>query len=207
MAGLRDLAIDETCTISRQAGAVRCETTNETLRAGVVREIVYDHPDCSPVWFGGWSRAELRPRLGLLSLSRQSGMRRGQCLGRQCRLGSVAVEARLGVCGERFLSFEAHPRKSQYFVFFCGTAHGRVWFDDLLLERKAPPLDVRSVRFFSDRPLTENGFHAWIGLRNSADWRCDVRDSAGKTLRTFSGKGEDFYVCISTAQKLRPPSA
>jgi hypothetical protein len=167
------------------ARAIRCETAEADKGSGAMQEIVYEHPDRSPVLFGGWSRSDgvsASDYCIYLDVWYEGG---GNAWGVTAEWSQPAHDWEYAA---QVFYPEKPVKKIQCFVFLR-RGKGRVWFDDLSLERRAPSLGVRSVRFASDYPRTQAGVHAAIGLWKSASWRCGFLDAAGKETESFSGKG------------------
>lgn len=83
---------------------------------------------------------------------------------------------------------EKPVKKIQCFVFLR-KGSGRVWFDDVFLERRAPSLGVKKTLFVSDFPRTRTGIQANVELWKDAAWEACLVDAAGLGLETFSGRG------------------
>jgi hypothetical protein len=167
------------------ARAVRCETRDIQASAGVMQEIVYDRPDQTPVLFGGWSKAE------------------GVTAGDYCIYLDVWYEGGGNAWGVtanwaqpshdwEYAAEVFYPkkpiRKIQYFVFLRRGV-GRVWFDDLSLERRAPDLGVKMLRAVSDFPRTPDGVLATVDFWKRAAWRCRVTGADGRERAALSGSG------------------
>ena len=182
----------DTEVVKSGARAIRCEAADANGVSGVMQEIVYAKPDRTPVLFGGWSRAE---RVGVetqdyciyLDIWYEGGG----------NAWSVTAEWSRQAHDWEYASEVFYPEKPiqkiQCFVFLRKGA-GRVWFDDLSLERRAPALGVKALRFASDFPRTQKGVHATLELWRSAAWRCRVADAEGRELEAFSGNGARAFI-------------
>lgn len=167
------------------AQAVRCEPRGAQAGSGVMQELVYEKPDRAPVLFGGWSKAEgvtASDYCIYLDIWYEGG---GNAWG-------VTANWSQPTHGWEYAAEVFYPekpiRKIQYFVFLRrGT--GRVWFDDLTLERRAPELGVKTLRAVSDFPHTRDGVRVTADFWKRAEWRCRVTDAEGRERGTFSGSG------------------
>ena len=172
------------------ARAIRCETSDAKDVSGVMQEFVYAKPDRTPVLFGGWSRAEqvaAQDCCIYLDVWYEGG---GNAWGVTAEWSQQAHDWEY--TAEVFYP-EKPIQKIQCFVFIRRGV-GKVWFDDLSLERRAPALGVKKVRFVSDFPRTQNGVHATVELWKAADWRCRLADADGRELETFSGNGARAFL-------------
>lgn len=167
------------------ARAVRCEPRDAKAGSGVMQELVYEKPDRAPVLFGGWSKAEgvtASDYCIYLDIWYEGG---GNAWGVTANWSQPTHDWEYAA--EVFYP-EKPIRKIQYFVFLRrGT--GRVWFDDLTLERRAPELGVKTLRAVSDFPLTPGGVQATVEFWKRAEWRCRVTDAEGRERGSFAGSG------------------
>jgi len=167
------------------ARSIRCETADDKAVSGVVQEFVYDKPDRTPVVFGGWSRAdrvEAQEYCVYLDVWYEGG---GNAWG-------VTAEWSRQTHDWEYTAEAFYPekpiKKIQCFVFLRRGA-GKVWFDDVSLERRAPALGVKRMRLISDYPRTPGGVHATVEFWKDAAWRCRLAAGDGRELETFSGTG------------------
>ena len=180
----------DTATAKSGAQAIRCETSDGKGASGAMQEIVYAKPDRAPVLFGGWSLAErvlAQDYCVYLDIWYEGG---GNAWGVTANWSQQAHDWEYAA--EVF--YPAKPiQKIQCFVFLRRGA-GRVWFDDLFLERRAPALGVKALRFVSDFPRTQAGVHASLDLWKAAAWKCRFTDAVGRELETYSGSGDRAFI-------------
>jgi len=170
--------------------AIRCETAEGMGAAGAMQEIVYAKPDRAPVLFGGWSRAErvaAQEYCIYLDIWYEGG---GNAWGVTANWSQQAHDWE---CASEVFYPEKPIQKIQYFVFLRRGA-GRVWFDDLSLERRAPALGIKALRFVSDFPRTRTGAHASLDLWKGAAWQCRFIDAGGHELEAFCGSGAHAFL-------------
>ena len=167
------------------AQALRCEPRDAKAGSGVMQELVYEKPDKTPVLFGGWSKAEgvtASDYCIYLDIWYEGG---GNAWGVTAAWSQPTHDWEYAA--EVFYP-EKPIRKIQYFVFLRrGT--GRVWFDDLTLERRAPELGVKTLHAVSDFPRAPDGVQATVDFWKRAEWRCRVTDAEGRERGSFSGSG------------------
>ena len=165
--------------------SIRCETEDGKSASGVMQEIVYAKPDRVPVLFGGWSRAErvsAHDYCIYLDIWYEGG---GNAWGVTANWSQPTHDWEYAA--EVFYP-EKPVQKIQYFVFLRRGV-GRVWFDDLSLERRAPDLGVKTLRAVSDRPRTPDGVQVTVDFWKSAEWRCHVTGADGHERARLSGSG------------------
>jgi len=176
----------ETGSVHAGARAIRCEVpAGAEGRAGVMQEIVYATPDKSPVLFGGWSKAEgvaASDYCIYLDVWYEGG---GNAWGVTANWSQPTHDWEYAA--EVFYP-EKPIRKIQYFVFLR-KGSGRVWFDELSLERRQPALGVKTMRTVSDYPLTPGGVQATVEFWKRAEWRCRVTGADGRERGSASGSG------------------
>ncbi|HNX36485.1 MAG TPA: DUF4091 domain-containing protein [Kiritimatiellia bacterium] len=174
-----------TGTVHSGASAIRCESADGKSAAGVMQEIVYAKPDKSPVLFGGWSKADgvaASEYCVYLDIWYEGG---GNAWGVTTDWSQPTHDWEYAA--EIFYP-EKPIQKIQYFVFLRKGA-GRVWFDELFLERRQPALGVKTMRAVSDFPITRNGVQATLEFWKRAEWRCRVVGADGRERESFSGSG------------------
>jgi hypothetical protein len=188
----------DTNSVKAGARAVRCESINRTGVAGIMQEIVYAKPDKSPVLFGGWSRAEqvmAREYCIYLDIWYEGG---GNAWGVTANWSQPTHDWEYAA--EVFYP-EKPIKKIQYFVFLRAGV-GKVWFDDLSLERRQPALGLKSLRTVSDFPRTRAGAQATLEFWKSAAWRCRVTEADGRERQTFSGNGPRTTMTVESGPGL-----
>jgi len=184
------------------ARSIRCEADGKNKGSGAMQELVYAHPDKAPVWFGGWSRSDgvsASDYCLYLDIWYEGG---GNAWGVRADWSQPAHDWEYA--GNVFYP-EKPVAKIQAFVF-VRNGKGRVWFDDLSLERRTPPLGVRASHFFSDYPRTLNGLYAEVDLWKPATWCAEALDATGGVRESLSGKGAHLSLAFEradTASKIR----
>jgi len=167
--------------------AVLCETSDEKVGAGVMQEIVYSKPDKAPVLFGGWSKADgvtAQDYCIYLDIWYEGG---GNAWGVTAHWAQPAHDWEYAA--EVFYP-EKPIWKIRYYVFLRKGV-GRVWFDELSLERRPPALGVKKLRSVSDFPRTRNGVQTTVEFWKWTEWQCRVMGLDGEERKSFSGKGTD----------------
>ncbi len=180
----------ETGTVHSGTRAIRCASADGKSAAGVMQEIVYAKPDKSPVLFGGWSRAErviASDYCIYLDIWYEGG---GNAWGVTADWSQPTHDWEYAA--EIFYP-EKPIRKIQYFVFLR-RGSGCVWFDELSLERRQPPLGIKTLRAVSDFPRTKDGVQATLDFWKRAEWRCRVMNADGQERERFSGNGSRAVV-------------
>ena len=176
----------DTETVYSGAGAIRCEVLDgDKGQAGVMQEIVYAKPDKSPVLFGGWSKAEKVAAADycvFLDIWYEGG---GNAWGITADWSQPKHDWEY--TAEVFYPEKA-IRKIQYFVFLRKGA-GRVWFDEVFLERRQPELGIKTMRAVSDFPYSKTGARVTLEFWKAAAWRCRLTDADGRELGRFAGNG------------------
>ena len=165
--------------------AIRCETAEGKGASGAMQEIVYGKPDKAPVLFGGWSKAEgvtASEYCIYLDIWYEGG---GNAWGITASWSQPTHDWEYAA--EVFYP-EKPVQKIQYFVFLRRGV-GRVWFDDLSLERRAPDLGVKTLRAVSDIPRTPDGVQVTVDFWKRAEWRCRVTGADGRERAALSGSG------------------
>jgi hypothetical protein len=184
----------ETAVVKVGAQAIRCESADVKKAAGVMQEIVYAKPDKSPVLFGGWSRAEqvmARDYCIYLDIWYEGG---GNAWGVTANWSQPTHDWEYAA--EVFYP-DKPIQKIQYFVFLRAGV-GRVWFDELLIERRQPALGIKSLRTVSDFPRTPTGVQMTLEFWKRAQWRCRVTDAGGHERESFSGNGARAAVTVES---------
>ncbi|MFA7053643.1 MAG: glycoside hydrolase domain-containing protein [Kiritimatiellia bacterium] len=168
------------------ARSIRCEVPQGGAngRGGVMQEIVYDRPDTAPIVFGGWSRAEgvmAAEYCIYLDIWYAGG---GNAWGVTASWSQPTHDWEY--TAEVFYP-EKPVQKIQVFVFLRNGS-GRVWFDDLTLERRVPALGIKSMRLFTDVPRTADGVVVNLAFWKRAQWQCRVLERGEERAR-FAGDG------------------
>ncbi|MDD2601277.1 MAG: DUF4091 domain-containing protein [Kiritimatiellae bacterium] len=177
-------ALDATRAKSGSA-SIFCETRGAKTRAGVMQEIVYEQPNQAPVLFGGWSKTESSVHAEdyciYLDIWYEGG---GNAWGVRANWSQLPH----GWEGVAEVFYPRKPvKKIQYFVFIRNGGVGKVWFDDLYLERRAPEFGIKTMAFYPDFPRTLSGCHAEIKFWQEARWQCAALDAAGREIESFTG--------------------
>ncbi|MHB0958719.1 MAG: glycoside hydrolase domain-containing protein [Pirellulaceae bacterium] len=180
----RGYALEATEVQSGQS-AVCCETTGDQDGMGIAQVIRYDQPDKRPIIVGGWSRAEHVGPGGDYCLYLDVIYDDGTPL-----WGKTAAWTR-GTHGWQYTAEVYHPEKPvreiRAYVFLRGTK-GKVWFDDVFLDRGG--LRATHVRMLSDFPRHPHGQRIRARLTEAADWRAALLDSGGREVASSQGRGE-----------------
>jgi hypothetical protein len=189
----------DTATVYAGAGAIRCEVLEAGKGAGVMQEIVYAKPDKSPVLFGGWSKAEkvaASDYCVFLDIWYEGG---GNAWG-------VTTDWSQPVHDWEYTSEVFYPEKPiqkiQFFVFLRKGV-GRVWFDEVFLERREPTLGIKKIRTISDFPCSKTGVQATLEFSKKAEWCCRLTDAAGQERERFSGSGSKAVMNVENAEALK----
>lgn len=185
----------ESNAVKSGARAIRCESANGKGASGVMQEVVYSKPDKSPVLFGGWSRAEgvmARDYCIYLDIEYAGG---GNAWGVTASWSQPTHDWEYAA--ELFYP-EKPIRKIRYFVFLRAGV-GRVWFDELTLERRQPELGVKTLRTVSDFPRTRDGVQTALAFWKQAEWRCRVMSADGHERERFSGNGSRATIAFESA--------
>lgn len=166
----------------KQAIAVEVK---EYGRGGVMQEIIYEKPDKAPVVFGGWcksSGASAEYNCIFLDIWYEGG---GNAWAQQTHWEQQEHEWEYTA---QVFYPEKPIAKIQYFVFLRNGT-GRVWFDDLTLERGDPPQGIKSLRYYSDYPYRARGGRAVVELWQKSAWQVALTDGVGTLVREQGGTG------------------
>ncbi len=180
-------------TVHSGAGAIRCEVLEPGGgRSGVMQEVVYANPDLSPVLFGGWSKAERVAAADYciyLDIWYEGGG----------NAWSVTANWSQPTHDWEYTAEVFYPEKPiqkiQYFVFLRKGV-GRVWFDELSLERRKPELGIKSIRTVSDFPRSKSGVQVRLEFWQKAAWQCQLTDTDGRKREPLSGNGTHAIIDV-----------
>ncbi len=179
--------------------SIRCEASGSGECSGVVQEIVYPKPDKTPVVFGGWSKAEnvtAEDYCIYLDIWYEDG---SNAWGKTAKWTQSSHDWEYAAdlfCPEK-------PVKKIKGNVFLRKGSGRVWFDQVFLERRQPGLEIKSAQFFSDYPHSE-GVRVHLSFLKDSVWHCRTCNAVGGALQSFSGKGQ--HVCFITDGEKDPAS-
>ena len=175
----------DTAQVHGGTRSIRCDVpAGSKGRGGVMQEIVYDRPDTTPIVFGGWSRAEnvaASEYCIYLDIWYAGG---GNAWAVMASWSQPTHDWEY--TAEVFYP-EKPVEKIQVFVFLRNGS-GRVWFDDLTLERRVPALGIKSVRLHTDVPRSPDGVVVNLAFWKRAQWQCRVLER-GEERERVSGDG------------------
>jgi len=175
----------DTAQVHGGSRSIRCDVpAGSKGRGGVMQEIVYDRPDTTPIVFGGWSRAEnvaASEYCIYLDIWYAGG---GNAWAVMASWSQPTHDWEY--TAEVFYP-EKPVEKIQVFVFLRNGS-GRVWFDDLTLERRVPALGIKSVRLHTDVPRSPDGVVVNLAFWKRAQWQCRVLER-GEERERVSGDG------------------
>ncbi len=163
------------------------EQNGHCAGTGVRQHIVFEKPDMLPVVFGGWSLSEyarahrycvyldIRYADGTAEWGKQSGWHQGK----------HSWQKTFNVFYPR------KPVKKITFFVFIKNGVGKVWVDDVFVERREVETDVRFVEAFTERPLLhKTTLH--VDFTRSVGWK--IKGDGGLNVRSGKGSAATFMV-------------
>jgi hypothetical protein len=163
--------------------SMRCEAADGEHTYGTSQIIRYAHPDKRPIIVGGWSKAQDVVSSGdycvYLDVIYADGT----------PWWGLASAWLPGTHGWQYAAETFRPEKPVREIrvyVFLRHSKGTAWFDDVFVDRGG--LHVLQPRVETDFPHTAGG-HIRAELSQDAEWRCVLRDAAGRELDTRSGRG------------------
>ncbi len=159
---------------------------------GVIQDLVYPHPDRSPIYFGGWSKAEdvnATDYCIYLDIWYQGG---GNAWGKRADW----EKGTHGWAQTKAVFYPEKPVEKIKYYAFVRNGTGKAWFDGLFLERREMGLEVLGADRTTDRPYS-NSDMAEIRFAKPLEWSA----AAGRAGASVGGKGTTALVSIDSAAK------